>query len=140
MDTRIDLDFGDGRYSFWLGLPQVVELERKCDKSVFAIYDGLAAGIGLNGDVPVYLGGGTAMLADILETVRLGLIGGGSGDVNGEGVEVGPTRARQLVEAYCYPSRPLTEGMHVAWSILHAAIVGIKLEKKDQNPTGATSP
>ena len=138
-DTRVDLEFADGRYSFWLGLPQIVELERKTGKSVFAIYDGLAAGIGLNGDVPVYLGGGTAMVADILETIRLALIGGGSGEVNGEETEVGPMRAKQLVEAYAYPARPLTEGMHVAWSVLHAAIVGIDL-KKNIEPSETTSP
>lgn len=131
-DTAVDLDFGDGRYRFWLGLPQVVELERKCGgKSVFIMYDEMGAGLGMAGDAPIYMGGGTAMVTDIRETIRLGLIGGGSGTVTGEEVEVGPRRAIELVDAYAFPTRPLTESLHVAWSILHAAIAGISLKKAD---------
>ena len=131
MDTAVELDFADGRYRFWLALPHVVELERKCGgKSVFAIYDQLGAGLGLNDDAPVYLGGGKAMITDIRETIRLGLIGGNSGMVDGSESEIGPQRARDLVDSYTYPNRPLIEGMHIAWAILHAAITGITLKKK----------
>lgn len=130
-DTTAELAFGDGAYTFWLGLPQIIELERKTgNKSVFAIYDQLGAGLALSDDAPMYLGGGSAMVTDIRETIRLGLIGGNSGLVDGEEVEVGPNRARELVETYVYPERPLVEGMHVAWAILHAAIHGITLKKK----------
>ncbi len=130
-DTRIDLDFADGRYSFWLALPHVIELERKCGgKSIFAMYDAMGAGLGLSGDDPVYLGGGTAMVTDIRETIRLGLQGGNSATVDGATVEVGPRRSIELVETYVFPARPLIEGLHVAWSILHAAINGIDLQKK----------
>jgi len=132
-DTAIDLDFGDGRYHFWLALPHVIELERKCgNKSIFAMYDAMEAGLGMNGTAPVYLGGGTAMVTEIREAIRLGLIGGNSGLVGGEQIEVGPNRARELVDTYTFPHRPLTEGLHVAWSILHAAIVGITLKKSPE--------
>lgn len=131
MDTATELSFGDGEYTFWLGLPQIVELERKAgNKSVFTIYDELGAGLALDGDTPLYLGGGAAMVTDIRETIRLGLIGGNSALVDGEQVEVGTNRARELVETYVYPVRPLVEGMHVAWAILHAAIHGVSLKKK----------
>ncbi|WP_395393049.1 GTA-gp10 family protein [Novosphingobium sp. BL-8A] len=131
-DTAVDLTFADGKYHFWLGLPQVVELERKCGgKSVFAMYDAMGAGLGMAGDDPVYLGGSTAMVAEIRETIRLGLIGGNSALIDGETVKVGPQRAIELVDTYVFPARPLTEGLHVAWSILHAAIVGISLKKAD---------
>jgi len=129
-DTAVTLAFGDGDYRFWLGLPQVVELERKCgDKSVFAMYDAMGAGLGIDGATPVYLGGGSAMVTEIRETIRLGLIGGKSGMVDGAEIEVGPQAARELVEGYVFPNRPMVEGLHVAWSILHAAIVGISLKK-----------
>jgi hypothetical protein len=142
MDTRIDLPFADGTYSFWLALPHVVELERKCGgKSVFAMYDAMGAGLGMAGDDPVYIGGGSAMVTDIRETIRLGLIGGNSGMVDGEEIEVGPNRARELVDTYTFPHRPLTEGLHLAWSILHAAITGISLKKKaDEDQPESPSP
>lgn len=131
MDTRVDLAFADGKYSFWLPLPHAVELERKCGgKSIFAIYDGMASGLGMRGEDPIYLGGSTAMVTEIRETIRLGLIGGNSAFIGGEEAEVGPNRARELVETYTFPHRPLIEGLNLAWSILHAAIVGIELKKK----------
>lgn len=137
MDTAVELDFGDGRYRFWLALPHVIELERKAgNKSVFAIYDQLGAGLGLDGDQAVYLGGGAAMITDIRETIRLGLIGGNNGMVAGEDVEVGPIRARELVDLYTFPNRPIVESVHVAWSILHAAITGISLKKKAEPESG----
>ena len=137
MDTAAELDFGDGRYRFWLALPHIIELERKTGgKSVFAIYDQLGAGLGLDGETPIYLGGGAAMTTDIRETIRLGLIGGNSGMVDGEQIEVGPQRARELVDTYTFPARPIIEGQHVAWSILHAAITGISLKKKAEPNAG----
>lgn len=130
-DTAVDLDFADGHYRFWLALPHVVELERKCGgKSVFAMYDAMGAGLGMAGDAPVYMGGSTASVTEIRETIRLGLIGGGTATVDGAEVEIGPRRAAELVDAYAFPARPLIEGLHVAWSILHAAIIGIDLKKK----------
>lgn len=130
MDTAVELDFADGKYRFCLPLPQVIELERKGGgKSIFTMYDQLASGLGIDGDIPVYVGGGAAMITDLRETVRLGLIGGNHGVVNGESIQVGPIRARELVEQYV-DTRPAIEGMHIAWSILHAAIVGIQLKKK----------
>lgn len=140
-DTRIELDFADGRYSFWLALPQAVELERKCGgKSIFAMYDEMGAGLGMAGDAPVYLGGGKALITDIRETIRLGLIGGNNGFVNGEEIEVGPNRARNLVDEYTYPARPMLEALNVAWSILHAAVVGIDLKKKDEAGEATENP
>lgn len=140
-DTAVELDFGPGTFRFWLPLPQVVELERNCGsqrvgdtpavpKSMLLIYDQLGAGLAADDGRPVYLGGGGAILKDIRETIRLGLIGGNSGMVDGEQVEVGPIRAKELVDEYLYPARPLIEGAYLAWSILHAAINGISLKKK----------
>ena len=144
MDTAIELDFADGKYRFWLGLPQALELERKCGgkdsdgvlrpKSIFKIYDELSQGLGLIDEKAIFVGGGAANAADVLEIVRLGLIGGARGQVSGEEKEIGPLTAAQLVKDYCFPARPLSESLSVAWAVLNAAIEGVSLKKKAETP------
>ena len=145
MDTAIELKFADGKYRFWLSLPQVLELERTCGskdndgvlrpKSVFQIYEEISAGLGLNeSGAAVFMGAGRANALDILTTIRVGLIGGGKGLVNGEEKEVGPLTAQQLVADYCFPSRPMSESLSVAWAILNAAIEGVLVKKKAATP------
>jgi hypothetical protein len=137
-DTATDIQFGDGTYRAWLPLPQAVELERKCGvqdregklhpKSLFTIYEEIGAGFGADGDgALVFLGGASVPAKDCNEVIRLGLIGGNSGPDG----DVGPVRAGQLVDLYGYPGRPLSEVAATAWKILHAAIVGIDVKKKD---------
>lgn len=146
MDTAVDLDFADGCYHFWLPLPQVVELERKTGgTSILVIEERLRGSIGADGSADnaqyVFIGGGSAMLADVRETIRLALIGGGSGMVDGKEIEVGPNTALSLVDNYVYPARPLAESIVLAWRILHAAIHGIELssKKKEQSKPGHVS-
>ncbi len=146
-DTAVELDFADGKYRFWLPLPCAIELERNCGsprsgdepaqpKSLFTMYDQFSGGLALDGGAPVYLGGGAAILKDVREVIRLGLIGGNCGKIDGEEVEIGPIRAKELVETYCFPARPFVESLYLAWSILHAAIVGIDLKKKASEAEG----
>ena len=131
MDTACTSFFGDGEYRFWLPLPQVFELERVCECSILEIEERLRAGIGQDVEgAPHFLGGGTAGVKHIRETIRLGLIGGNSGVVDGEEGEVTPLRAKQLVDLYCYPARPLAESAALAWLILSSAIFGVRLKKK----------
>lgn len=140
MDTAVELKFADGRYRFWLPLPQVFELERKTEASMLAIEERLRAAIGVDGKDEsgdpkfVFLGGGSALMADVRETIRLGLIGGNSGFVDEVETEVGPGVAQQLVNNYVYPARPLSEGVVLAWRILHAAIHGVELHSKKKDP------
>jgi len=143
MDTAIELDFADGRYRFWLPMPQVIQLERgplnkpypdTYPKSIFTMFDQIGAGLGFVGEQPVYVGGGSALASDISEIIRLGLIGGNNGTVNGEDFEVTPAIAGHLVRDYVYPARPMIEGLRLAWEILHAAISGVDLKKKDAPP------
>ena len=131
VDTAVDLKFADGEYHFALLLPQIFELERNCGgpdsdgvrkgKSVFQIYDELSAGLGLSvDDAPVFMGGGRANAKDIRETIRLGLIGGGQT----------PIDAKQLVDDYCFPARPMAECLGAAWAIMRATIEGVEVKKK----------
>lgn len=148
MDTAVHLEFADGEYRFWLPLPQVVELQRKTgDTSILVIEERLRGAIGVQeaeGSEPefVFLGGGSAMIEDVRETLRLGLIGGNSGMVDGEEIEVGPMVAKRLVDAYVYPARPLGEGVVLAWRVLHAAIHGVRLaaKKKPEKTSTTESP
>ena len=142
-DTALEKRFADGVYRFWLPLPQVIEIERKCGtratdgtttpKSLFAIYDQLSGGLADNDGTPVYFGGGAALINDARAVIRGALVGGNYGLVDGEEIEVGPGRAQELVDAYTYPNRPMIEAVHLAWHILHAAIVGIDVKKKEQS-------
>lgn len=144
MDTKTTIRFGDGEYVAWLPLPQAIELERKCGvtdrdgrlhaKSLFQLYEELSAGLGIDEDGnAVYLGGSTIPASHMNEIIRCGLIGGNSGPDDGAGnVNVGPIRALDLVANYGYPARPLAEVASTAWKILHAAVIGIQVKKKDE--------
>lgn len=132
METAVELPFGDGTYRFWLPLPQIVALERKCgDTSILVIEERLRGSIGVDAEGGfTFAGGGAAMVTDVRETIRQALTGGNSGMVDGQEIEVGPIRASQLIDQYVYPARPLSEGVVTAWRILHAAIHGVQLVKK----------
>lgn len=128
--TEITLPFADGTYRFWLPIPQVNELESKLASfggpvSMFGLEWQLRQSISLaaNGDA-VFAGGGDAVAKAVRETIRLGLIGGGFAVVDDDKVEVGPNRAKELLEAYVYPARPLAEAAALAWRVLAAAIYG----------------
>lgn len=145
MDTRVELPFADGTYSFWLPLPQVFEVERKTgDTSLLVLEERMRAAIGQDAEGAfVFAGGGAAMVADVREVIRCALIGGNAGMVEGEEIEVGPVAAKQLVDSYVYPARPLAEGVVLAWRILQAAIYGIRLDgskKKTDSETGSPGP
>lgn len=142
METALTARFADGEYRFWLPLPQVFELERSCgDVSILAIEERLRGGIGQDVDGKThFVGGGIASTREIRETIRLALIGGNNGLVDGEAVEVGPMRAKELVDTYCYPQRPLAESAVLAWSILSAAIYGVRLKKKADEAKPARKP
>lgn len=127
----LTLKFADGEYAFALQLPQLFELERVTgDISILTIEQRLSAGIGQKDGELAFAGGGAAMIADVRETIRLALIGGNSGKTDEGEIEVGPVRAKQLVEAYVCPARPLEEGIVLAWRILAEVIYAPRLKKK----------
>jgi hypothetical protein len=77
-------DFGDGSYCLRLKLPGLEELEEKCGVGIGAVYMGLHS--------PNYT------FADVRETIRLALIGGG----------LKPEKAITLVRRYV-DERPLID-------------------------------
>lgn len=128
--TSLELEFADGTYLFDLKLPQMAELQQKRECGIFKLYgrvlrgryffEGQAVGLAQEGE---------AFDADLFETIRLGLIGGGKGVVDGQEVQVSAIRARELVERYCH-SAPLRESWAIAAAILGARIEGYDPPKK----------
>ena len=126
MHTRLTLDFGPGRYDFWLPMARIVEIERECgNKSILAMHDemGHAMGIERETERQVFLGGGNGRIKDIYEVIRCAAIGGGTS----------PIDAKRLADEYV-DGRPLSETLPVAWAILDAAIRGVQLKKKAEAP------
>lgn len=129
--THLELEFADGRYSFALRLPQILELQRSCDAGIFEIYSRVMRGrIAMNGATMGIPHEAMAHVKDVFDTIRLGLIGGGCGSVDGERVEIDAHRARQLVEAYVHPPAPLKAAWDLAASILYALIEGYSPAQK----------
>lgn len=128
--TALELHFGDGEYLFDLKLPQLAELQEKCGSSIFAIYRRVMQGRYVyEGEVVAFANEGDAFDRDLFETIRLGLIGGGKGLVDGQEVRVSALTAKALVERYCYPA-PLRDSWAVAAAILSARIEGYVPPKK----------
>lgn len=119
-------DWADGLYTFRFNVPQLEEHDEKCKAGPMAVLGALVDG--------------NWRYTYIRETIRLGLIGGGTL----------PTDAERLVRRYV-DSRPMIEGVVVAIAIMGAAIRG---EGEDDTPgkqpaaesesepatTGSTSP
>lgn len=139
--VELELEFGDGDYLLALRLPQIIELQRLCDAGIFVIHGRVLKGrysLGADGVLAVPSEGESHVL-DIYETIRLALIGGGQGSVNGAEVKVNALRARQLVETYCH-TQPLKDSWEIAASILHALIEGYEGQKKSPEPRPAKKP
>lgn len=94
-----ELAFGDGDYTFRLGLAEIEELEEKTDTSVFLLFAATAT------ELPY------AKLKQYREVIRLGLIGGG----------MSPVDAMAMTRKYV-DERPLTESVAVAHAVLKASL------------------
>jgi hypothetical protein len=138
MDASIELDFADGKYTFALPVPQIAELQRKCDIGIGGLYARV-----LKGRVPrlneatneIELGLEPAMaefyILDIIETIRHGLIGGGRGTVNDQEVKVTDALANRLVATYV-AGKPIHQYWSMAASVLIATVHGYDPPKKDE--------
>jgi len=117
----ITLEWADGEYTFRLALKQLEELEERFDRSIFVITERMMTR--------------TATSREIIEVLRLGLIGGG----------MKPMEALPLVRRYV-EERPLDENLGVAYAVCFAALVrvhGDELEtagEPEAEQSGSTSP
>lgn len=115
MDCETTFIWADGRYTFALPLRQIEELQEKADCGPLALFQRMREGGWREGD--------------IRETIRLGLIGGGTE----------PTAALRLVERYVYPARPLMEGLLPAQAILSAALWGVEDDQPGKGQADGTA-
>ena len=128
--TALTLPYGNGEYLFDLKLPQLAELQEKRGAGVFKIYGRVLAGRYIFDGEPLAIPAeGEAFAEDLVETIRLGLIGGGEGLVDGQRVPVSALLAKTLVERYT-ASAPLREAWSVAAAILGARVEGYVPPKK----------
>ena len=88
--------FGDGEKTFALTMPMIAELERKSGVGIGALYQRVALTLQFH-------------VGDVVEIIRLGLIGGGTS----------PTEAQSLIDAYT-PEQPLIPLAMLAVDILNA--------------------
>lgn len=104
--AKVSLLFGDGKHDFALKIGQLEELQEKTDAGPEELYD--------------RIGAGRWRVADIRETLRLGLIGAG----------MAPIEALVLVDRYA-DAGALAQWKTVAQSILAAALLGAPDEDRD---------
>lgn len=151
--ASIVLPFADGAYAFALFAGQIRELEEKADAGPMEIYRRLLTG--------------SWRMVDVVETIRLGLVGGGRGWVGGivgedgaadggQEITVEAAQAVKLVRAYVQtyaaealdPDRPetLDQGAQpwassaiLASQIIAAGLMGRAREELGKKPEGETA-
>lgn len=138
---EIQLQFADGDYYFRLPTRLVDELQRKCGVVVqHPQYGQMTLPTGVGAIVNRVLRGryrlrdgeafGEPLEADFHHndlwwTIRLALIGGGRGEVDGQEVLVNPIRADELMATYVEPM-PWGERWTLAAAILQACMQGYR--------------
>lgn len=138
--NTIDLEFADGSYTFALPLAQIAELQRKTGIGIGGLFSRVMKGAVQIGE-EIYVDPVNAQFyaADIIETIRQGLIGGAKGMVDGEEVIMKPELATKLIDAYVM-NQPLRDSWNKAVSILGACIVGYEPPKKAEPPKEGGKP
>lgn len=98
---------GDGEYWLMLRLGQAADLENSRGISISRTYGQLLGDL-YEEDGKLKLFGHAAIQPAALNAIlRLALTGGNCGPDHGDGTEVGPKRADQLVSTYGFPERPI---------------------------------
>lgn len=108
----ITLDWADGSHQFRLAWGGLVSLQEACDAGPMVILGRLQSG--------------NWRMADIRETIRLGLIGGGAT----------PEKALALVRDYV-EARPPIESIQLAQGILATAVIGAPEEDEQEGEAHA---
>lgn len=112
--ARITAPFGDGVYTFRLDIAGLEELDEKCDAGPEELYQRISEG--------------RWRVRDIRETLRIGLVRGGTE----------PVMALALVNRYAAEGY-LLDLKSLALNVLGASIVGAPEEDQDQPPGGVTA-
>lgn len=108
----VTLAWADGEYTFRLAIAQLRELQEKCDAGPLELYRRMFTG--------------KWRLDDVRETIRLGLIGGGTP----------PAAALKLVIRYV-DDRPLMESMDIARVVLGVILLPVEDDPlKKADPAG----
>jgi len=97
----VALEWADGTYSFRLTVNGAIELEQKCEAAIAVIAARIQSGV--------------YSVADVRETIRIGLIGGG----------LKPEKAARLVKIYV-DERPLAESHAVARVVIGGLMFGFE--------------
>lgn len=129
-ESKIDIDFADGTYTFALPLPRIEEVQQKCGIGIGGLFARVLKGFVEIGD-EIFQDHNQAQFyaLDIVEPIRQGLIGGNHGFVNGVDIAVSPALADRLIQNYV-ADRPLTDSWSLSASILAACIKGYTPPKK----------
>lgn len=143
MPNTVDLAFADGSYTFALPIARINELQSKTGIGIGALFNRVLKGVARVGDQIVLAPSAAEFyLADIYETVRQGLIGGGRGIVDDQEVIVTPAVAERLMKNYVLPEsgQPLRDAWSMAAAILGACVVGFDEPKKKDGASEETTP
>jgi hypothetical protein len=127
MQTHRILAFGDGEYRFQLGMGQILAVEEKCGMGIGAVYRHIMLGRYAKDDADFgYALEGDYGMPMLIEICRQGLIGGNSGFVDGQDVQVSDHRATHLVRTYLHPENgnPIMKAWDLAAAIVHACVQG----------------
>lgn len=108
--AKIDLDWADGRHTFRLAIGELEELQEKTNCGPLVLLNRLFDG--------------TWRTADVRETLRLGLIGGG----------MAPIPALDLVRRYVDDRPAWLDNALLARAVVGAAISGIEDEPQKKSP------
>lgn len=115
----IELKWADGLHAFRLAYGELRELQEKCDAGPMFVLTRLETG--------------SWLVDDVVETIRLGLIGGGAEALD----------ALRLVERYVKDRPAWLLNVKVAQAVLGAALLGVKDEPLGKGEAGdeeATKP
>lgn len=110
---EVTTQWADGTYSFRLSVRGILELEEKCDAAFAEIFNRIV--------------GSRWKALDIIETIRIGLIGGGTS----------AAKAMDLVDRYW---QPLSDNVPIARAILAGAMFGFAVAPVGEEKAAPESP
>lgn len=147
MQTSVDLAFADGAYTFRLPMRGIIAVEQKCGPIGEVYARTLAGRYATGGNHIVVPTEGRYRMADLVEVIRQGLIGGNKGLVDGQEIAVSSILANHLIDTYVLPDHdnPVARAWELAAAILFTCVEGYEppeeeAQKKTPGEASETSP